>query len=105
MQKTILYSIFAVGSILIWTSCLDQKEKSIDVINDLFPESQKEIRKAVESIVRDCETANFEGLKSIHLDSDKFTKFGPRKFERQDVKSTNVSEVAYSAQFLVLKPR
>ena len=40
-------------------------------------------------------TANIEGLQAAHLDSDKFTKFGPRSFERQDVASTNASEAAF----------
>jgi len=58
----------------------------------MFPEEQKELREVVNSIVRDAETANLEGLKEIHLASDKFTKFGPRNFERQDVEKTNESE-------------
>ena len=40
-------------------------------------------------------TANIEGLKAAHLVSDKFTKFGPRNFNRQDVASTNESEAAF----------
>jgi len=33
-----------------------------------------------------------EALRSTHLDSPKFSKFGPRIAERQDVKSTNETE-------------
>jgi ketosteroid isomerase-like protein len=33
-----------------------------------------------------------EALRSPHLDSPKFSKFGPRITERQDVKSTNETE-------------
>ncbi len=40
-------------------------------------------------------TANIEGLQAAHLDSEKFTKFGPRSFDRQDVASTNESEAAF----------
>ena len=41
----------------------------------------------MKSIVKDAESANIEGLKAVHLDSDKFTKFGPRSFDRQDVEA------------------
>jgi hypothetical protein len=34
-------------------------------------------------------------LKAAHLKSDKFTKFGPRSFDRQDLASTNQSEAAF----------
>jgi ketosteroid isomerase-like protein len=47
------------------------------------------------SIADDIMTANIEGLQASHLISDKFTKFGPRKFERQDVNDTNASEAAF----------
>jgi ketosteroid isomerase-like protein len=58
-------------------------------------EAQNEIRKAVYGIKVDIESANIQGLQEIHLISEKFTKFGPRKFERQDVESTNKSEAAF----------
>jgi len=45
--------------------------------------------------VNDAETANIVGLQAAHLVSDKFTKFGPRIFERQDVAGTNESEAAF----------
>jgi ketosteroid isomerase-like protein len=45
--------------------------------------------------VKDAETANIEGLQSVHLNSDKFTKFGPRSFNRQDVTGTNKTEAAF----------
>ena len=80
---------------VILSSCTERKSDQRDIVNDLFFEEQNELREVVESIVKDCETANLEGLKAIHLASDKFTKFGPRSFERQDVKSTNESEVAH----------
>ena len=40
-------------------------------------------------------TGNIDGLQAIHLDSYKFSKFGPRSFNRQDVASTNESEAAF----------
>lgn len=64
-------------------------------IDDQFPHAQAEIREAIDSIASDIMTANISGLQGIHLDSDKFTKFGPRQFERQDVAATNASEAAF----------
>ena len=66
-----------------------------DLVNEPFPEAQAELRAAVESIGRDAMDANIEGLKAVHLHSDKFTKFGPRNFDRQDVASTNESEATF----------
>jgi uncharacterized protein (TIGR02246 family) len=72
-----------------------KSESKPDIIEESFPEAQAEIREAIRSIVSDAETANIEGLKVAHLVSDKFTKFGPRNFNRQDVISTNNSEEAF----------
>lgn len=58
-------------------------------------EAQIEIREAVYGIKADIESANIQGLQDIHLISEKFTKFGPRNFERQDVENTNKSEAAF----------
>lgn len=38
---------------------------------------------------------NIEGLQSAHLDSEKFSKFGPRSFDRQDLFETNESEADF----------
>lgn len=58
-------------------------------------DAQIEIREAVLGIKADIESANIHELQEIHLISEKFTKFGPRNFERQDVESTNKSEAAF----------
>ena len=71
-------------------SCKSEIKPNIE--KESFPEAQAEIREVIKSIVSDAETANIEGLKAAHLASDKFTKFGPRSFDRQDVISTNNSE-------------
>lgn len=47
------------------------------------------------TIKQDIETANIAGLQDAHLDSERFSKFGPRRFERQDVEATNQSEAAF----------
>lgn len=75
-----------------YTASADRGQGQID---DPFTEAQAELRQVVESIARDAMTANIEGLQEIHLDSDKFSKFGPRNFGRQDVNSTNASEAAF----------
>jgi ketosteroid isomerase-like protein len=80
---------------LLLVSCSSEQAPQYDPINDSFPEAQSEIREAVKAIVNDAETANIVGLQTAHLVSDKFTKFGPRNFERQDVTSTNESEAAF----------
>ena len=81
----LLFLIFLV-------SCSKQKLEKADPINGSFPVAHAELREVIKSIVEDAETANIDGLKSIHLASDKFTKFGPRRFDRQNVESTNESE-------------
>ena len=91
--SNLLTTIFVVLLVLIISKCERHSER--DIINDSFPEAQAELREVVKAIVNDAETANIEGLKAAHLVSDKFTKFGPRSFNRQDVVSTNKSEAAF----------
>ena len=81
--------------LLFLISCKNDKYTQNDVISNPYHEYQNELRKVVDSIKKDIMAANIEGLQSIHLDSDKFTKFGPRSFERQDVESTNKSEAKF----------
>ena len=76
-------------------SCTAARHTQQDLVMDPFPEAQAELRDVVKSIAKDATTANIEGLHAIHLESDKFTKFGPRSFDRQDVASTNESEAAF----------
>jgi ketosteroid isomerase-like protein len=86
-------AILLLLQLLFLLSC--ESESKPDILEESFPEAQAEIREAIRSIISDAETANIEGLKAAHLMSDKFTKFGPRNFERQDVISTNKSEEAF----------
>jgi ketosteroid isomerase-like protein len=81
--------------LLAMAACSDGDRAAPDVVEDAFPVAQAEIREAVMSIKRDIESANTEGLRGVHLDSEKFTKFGPRTFGRQDVSSTNESETVF----------
>jgi hypothetical protein len=81
--------------ILTLIACKENKSSNRNLTNNHFPKAQTEIREAVKSIVKDAETANIDGLKAAHLISNKFTKFGPRNFDRQDLESTNISEAAF----------
>jgi hypothetical protein len=76
-------------------SCIGQQPNQRDLINDTFPEAQAEIRLVLEEIYADARTANIAGLEASHLNSPKFTKFGPRSFERQTVEETNRMEAAF----------
>ena len=95
MNKRIDWRIYLIPVLFLITSCSNEKPLQQDLINDPFPEAQAELREVVKSIVKDAMTANVEGLQTAHLVSDKFTKFGPRSFDRQDVASTNESEAAF----------
>jgi ketosteroid isomerase-like protein len=88
-------STLLVAIILLLVSCAGEESPQQDLINDSFSGAQAEIREAVEAIVHDAETANIAGLQAAHLVSEKFTKFGPRSFERQDVAGTNESEASF----------
>ncbi len=95
MNKTYGWQTLMLPVIFLLVSCTSERQSQQDLINDLFPEAQAELREVVKSIVKDAMTANIEGLQAAHLVSDKFTKFGPRSFDRQDVASTNESEAAF----------
>jgi len=92
-KYNILIILLPVLLIIFALSCINHSDR--DLVNDPFPKTQAELHEIVKSIVKDAETANIEGLKAVHLVSDKFTKFGPRSFDRQDVVSTNKTEAAF----------
>lgn len=91
-QKIGLTALF-----LIFASCTNERSAQRDLVHDPFPEAQAELQEVMQSIAEDLISANTEGLQAIHLDSEKFTKFGPRNFDRQDVAETNQSEAAFWA--------
>ena len=95
MNKRYCWQMTLLLVFFILLSCTNERSLKQDIVNDPFPKAQAELRDVVNSIVRDAMTANIEGLKAAHLISDKFTKFGPRNFDRQDVASTNESEAAF----------
>ena len=81
--------LFALGA------CTTDNQAQPDVAVDSVPNVEAEIRDAVMSIKNDIESSNIEGLQAIHLESAKYTKFGPRTFDRQDVDDANQSEAAF----------
>jgi len=95
MKIEIGCAFFAAAALLVLAGCAVEEQEAKDIINDPFSDHQSEILKAVLSIKKDIETSNIEGLQAIHLESEKFTKFGPRNFDRQNVASTNESEAAF----------
>ena len=55
----------------------------------------KELHEVIKKIWVDAVAGDLDALRSTHFDSPKFSKFGPRIAERQDVKSTNESETEH----------
>lgn len=93
MKKT--YSLLTLLIFVLLVSCTNNMDYQDDLINDSILKARSEIRDVIMSIVEDAETANIEGLINAHLISDKFTKFGPRSFDRQNVKSANETEADF----------
>ena len=89
------YGFPALALIVLVVVLTAAKQPGRDPVHDPFLEEQAQIREIIDKIVMDAENADIEGLQAIHLDSEKFTKFGPRSFERQDVANTNQSEAAF----------
>ncbi len=102
MRKTHARLLSGTTALLVSIACAPEKDER-DRIDDPLPEAQAEIRDVVMSIKSDIESANIEELQDIHLESDKFTKFGPRLFERQDVASTNQSEAEFFSSVIDAK--
>lgn len=85
----------AFATFVLVASCAGPTHLRREAIEDSDPEAQAELAEVVRGLAADIMAANVEGLQSIHLDSEKFTKFGPRNFERQGVAATNESEAAF----------
>lgn len=86
--------IFALN--LLSTSC-NQTNETTDLSQTLIDESfmEEELIATVWKVWEDANNSNIQGLKSAHLNSPKFSKFGPRIAERQDVEQTINSETAH----------
>jgi len=95
MKITHVVFIGVIMMLLFLSACASEEFTQADIISDQFPAAQAEIREVINSIIKDAEEANIEGLKAAHLESEKFSKFGPRNFDRQDILSTNATEEAF----------
>ena len=90
------YCVFlACAASLGLMGCSTARYELKNLVDNPFYDRQSEIRAAVLSIKSDIESSNIDGLQAVHLESSKFTKFGPRVFERQDVTNTNETEAAF----------
>ncbi len=87
--------VIAAVLILTLNSCAPRQESKRDLVNDNFTDAQAELKVVLKNIYDDAMTANIEGLTTSHLISPKFTKFGPRSFERQTAEQTNDSEASF----------
>ena len=65
-----------------------------DLAHDPFPDAQTEVREALWAMIRDAEDGDVLGSREAHLDSEKFTKFGTRRYERQNFEQCIESETA-----------
>ncbi len=92
-------TIFSI--VLVITSC-DQIDKptnsNVAPLSDA--ETEKELRQVVLKVWEDANNSNIPDLKSAHLNSPKFSKFGPRIAERQDVEQANKTETDH---YLLIK--
>ena len=88
--------MLALGCLALCTlACAPTTKPSQDIITGVFPEAQAELHAIMEDIQKDAMNADVEPLQAIHLDSPKFSKFGPRNFDRQTVEQTNESEAEF----------
>lgn len=94
MKKYIML-VIAAALILTLNSSATSQESKRDLVNDNFTDDQAELKVVLKNIYDDAKTANIEGLTTSHLISPKFTKFGPRNFERQTAEQTNDSEASF----------
>jgi ketosteroid isomerase-like protein len=87
-------SIFSFALLLISCNEIETSTHSNDTaVRDV--ELEKELRPVVFKVWEDANNSNISALKSAHLNSLKFSKFGPRIAERQDVGQTNKSETEH----------
>lgn len=73
-------------------SCNSGKTEDPEIISDQDIEKAEGLRETVYKVWEDANNGNISALKAAHLDSPKFSKFGPRIAERQNLESTNESE-------------
>ncbi len=94
MLRTILFIILCI--IFVTMSCQPADESAdLSRSRTTSPESENELRAIIKNIWADAVKGDFDALRDIHLDSPKFSKFGPRIATRQNVKSTKETETEH----------
>ena len=84
-------------SVLLFASCAGTRHARQDLAHYTFPKAQSELRHALRNIINDGKTKDFASLRASHLNSEKFTKFGGRRFDRQDFDLCNEIEAGNAA--------
>ena len=93
LRKNLLITISIT---LVVISCNQSGELTNSTMNSISEsELEKEVRGAAMKVLEDANNSNIAGLKSAHLNSPKFSKFGPRIAKRQNVESTNKTETEH----------
>ncbi|HJL75032.1 MAG TPA: nuclear transport factor 2 family protein [Candidatus Marinimicrobia bacterium] len=79
MKKILLIALLLI------VGCDSSDKKSIEKLSE-------ELKLVVLDVWNDANNRDIESLKSAHFNSPRFSKFGPRVSERQNVDETNSSE-------------
>ena len=94
MIRNNFLTIFSFALIIVSCNQIDKPTNST-VASISEAEMEKELRQAVMKVWENAKNSNIPELKSAHFNSPKFTKFGPRNAERQDVSQTNKTETEH----------
>ena len=94
MLRTSLFLIQCVILVALGCQPTDGSVDSARVVSS-SPEAEKEVRAVVMKIWEDAAKGDVSELSAAHLNSPKFSKFGPRIAARQDVKSTIETETEH----------
>jgi len=94
MLRTSLFVIHCIIFVAMGCQPTDGSNDSSRVVSS-SPEAEKELRAVVMMIWEDAAKGNISALSTAHLNSPKFSKFGPRIAVRQDVKSTIETETEH----------
>lgn len=87
-------AVLVLGCSACSSSPANRSETGIDIVRDPSPAAQEEIRAAKEALVEAIRRGDGETLQSFHLESPKFTKFGPRSDDRLGFDEMNAQEAA-----------
>jgi len=94
MRFRVLTLLYLLVSMSIFVGCVSTPTQTWnrDIVHDRFPQAEEEVRAVMRKLSREVVTGNVDAFPTHHLNSPKFSKFGPRRHERQTIEETNVSE-------------